>query len=142
MSVKLAPIDLSAEVESYSRPEPGQEFWQQSGFTFVGSSDGMDFLLWTRICIISGRKGGQWLHTGQTIEHATTLIMVPSERRGELTDHTFISNGLRLHNCVLARISPSPRATRQSRGRLAVVSTRRLRRSGTSAVNTPEWIST
>ena len=88
MTVKLAPIDLSAEVESYSRPEPGQEFWQQSGFTFVGSSDGMDFLLWTRICIISGREGGQWLHTGQTIEHATTLIMVPSERRGELTDHT------------------------------------------------------
>ena len=68
MTVKLAPIDLSAEVESYGRPKPGQEFWQQSGFTFVGSSDGMDFLLWTRSCIISGHEGGQWLHTGQTIE--------------------------------------------------------------------------
>ncbi|WP_029115746.1 hypothetical protein [Mycobacterium sp. URHB0044] len=93
MTLNLTNVDLSAEGESYSHPEPGQEFWQQNGYTFVGSSDGMDFLLWTRICIISGREGGQWLHTGQTVEHATTLIMVPSERRGALSEHTFIANG-------------------------------------------------
>ena len=37
---------------------------------------------------------GQWFHVGDTLEHETTLVMVPSSRRGKgMEDHDFIHTG-------------------------------------------------
>ena len=40
------------------------------------------------------RKAVRWPHNGQRVEHTTELIMVPSDRRGDMSDHHFIASGI------------------------------------------------
>ena len=87
-------VTLGHESEQHQIFGSDVEFWQENAYTFVGTSNGMDFMLYTRVCIISGQEGGTWPHNGQRVEHTTELIMVPSERRGDMSEHNFIASGI------------------------------------------------
>jgi hypothetical protein len=97
MTVENALIALSDETEQHQHFAPGTEFWQQNAYTFVGASSGMDFMLFTKVCVVAGREGGQWPHVGERVEHTTELIMLPSDRRGSMADHHFIASGIHPH---------------------------------------------
>ena len=51
-------VNLAHETEQHEVLGTDVEFWQENAYTFVGTSNGMDFMLYTRVCIISGQEGG------------------------------------------------------------------------------------
>ena len=55
----------------------------------------MGILLQTRINTVRTKDpNGQWFPIGETLEHETTLVMVPSSRRGKgMEHHDFIHTG-------------------------------------------------
>ena len=49
-------VTLGHESEQHQIFGSDVEFWQENAYTFVGTSNGMDFMLYTRVCIISGQE--------------------------------------------------------------------------------------